>query len=134
MQGLLKKEIHIFLVKMQTPLNVVPLNPGHSHRSIAKSPKIAQNGRYLKNNVAGWVHLSNNSLWRGYASFKFNQTSRIELYVFTMRERKHKLELTRIRCAGLMCQAKYTGVKETYCPLCKNQVSANEYHYSLVCE
>ena len=77
--------------------------------------------------------VKNHSLCRLYASYKYKY--RIEPYVFTLRT-KDRIELSRFRCAALIItdvREKFTGVKEAHCPLCNNQVNADEYHFLLVC-
>ena len=77
--------------------------------------------------------MKNNSLCRVYAEYKYKY--RIEPYVFTLKT-KDRIEFSRFRCAALTItevRGKFTGVKETHCPLCNTQVNADEYHFLLVC-
>ena len=72
-------------------------------------------------------------LCRVYAAFKYKY--RIEPYVFTLNT-KNRIELSRFRCAALIIaevREKFTGVKETHCPLCINHVNADRYYFLLVC-
>ena len=94
---------------------------------------------YTKNklqdvSIQQWnTSVKNHSLCRLYASYKYKY--RIEPYVFTLRT-KDRIELSRFRCAALIItdvREKFTGVKEAHCPLCNNQVNADEYHFLLVC-
>ena len=44
--------------------------------------------------------------------------------------------MSRLRCAALIItevKETITGVKETHCPLCKNQVTVDDYIFLLVC-
>ena len=94
---------------------------------------------YTKNklqdvSIQQWItSMKNNSLCRVYAAYKYKY--RIEPYVFTLKT-KNRIELSSFRCAALTIaevREQFTGVKETHCPLCNNQVNADEYHFLLVC-